>query len=174
GRLTVQQVSFTCLEEVDNPPYQYLYSNFGWLNCVADLRAVTDQLPAVLASGGRLTWVIMPPVCPWDLAFLLTKEPGKAFRRIHPGGTLAHVGGAWFQVKYFTPGQVLRGLGPDFRLLHLEGLSILTPPADHKGFAAGHPRLFSALAWLDDRLATLPPFNGWGDFFILTAEFIPQ
>ncbi len=174
GRLTYQQCSFTQLGEVSQGPFQYLYSNFGGLNCISDLTAVTRQIPEVLVPGGRLTWVIMPPFCPWEVVSMLLSEPRKAFRRFRPSGTRAHVAGATFEVHYFIPGQVLRALGPDFRLLRLEGLSIFTPPADHKTFAIRHPRLYAALAWLDDRSSLLPPFRTWGDFFILTAEYDPQ
>ena len=42
----------------------------------------------------------------------------------------------------------------------------------NKTFAVNHPRLFGQLVRLDDALAPRWPFNGWGDFFILTMEFI--
>jgi SAM-dependent methyltransferase len=174
GRLTCQQVSFTQLEEVAAGPYQYVYSNFGGLNCVPDLAGVARGLPRLLVPGGRITWVIMPPVAPWELALVFKGQPGLAFRRLHKGGVVAHVAKAHFQVYYFTPRQVLGWLGPDFRPLALEGLAIFTPPADRKDFALRHPRLYAALARLDGALAAVPPFNGMGDFVILTAEYRPR
>src|SRR5512133_1535376 len=173
GRLTVQSCSFTELARVDGAPYDYLFSNFGGLNCAADLGAVARQVPRVLKPGGRLTWVIMPPVCPWDLALALRGEFGSAFRRLRRGGTLATVAGVSIRVQYYTPGQAQRALGPDFHRLDLSGLSVLTPTADRQGFARRYPRLFRALAFLDDRLSPLPPFNRWGDFFMLTLEYGP-
>ncbi|HEY3344381.1 MAG TPA: class I SAM-dependent methyltransferase [Anaerolineaceae bacterium] len=174
GRLTYQQISFTCLEQVSGGPYSYILSNFGGLNCIADLREVTRALPDILSPGGRLTWVIMPPVAPWELALLFKGQPRLAFRRLRSGGVRANVEGAAFQVHYFTPRQVLSSLGPDFRLIGLEGLAIFTPPADRKDFAFHHPHLYAALARLDERIAHLPPFHSLGDFFILTAEFLPR
>ncbi len=174
GRLTTQQVSFTEMGEIEGGPYQYIYSNFGGLNCVESLAEVCAGVRGLLAPGGRLTWVIMPPVAPWELALIFKGQPKMALRRLGRGGVRAHVEGAHFQVHYFTPGQVLRWLGPDFHKLALEGLAIFTPPADRKDFATRHPRLYAALARLDERIATLPPFNGMGDFFILTAEYRPR
>ena len=81
--------------------------------------------------------------------------------------------GVRIRVTYFSPAQVLRVLGEDFHRLELAGLSVFTPTADRQGFARRYPRLFSLLAWLDDRLSPLPPFNGWGDFFMLTLEYRP-
>ena len=54
GRLTVQACSFTELSQVDGAPYDYLFSNFGGLNCAADLGIVARQVPRVLRPGGRL------------------------------------------------------------------------------------------------------------------------
>lgn len=171
GRLTFQLCSFTELEQVRPGPYQYVFSNFGGLNCIPDLAVVARNLEKVLTPGGRITWVIMPPICPWELAQCFKGQFRQAFRRLHPGGTRAHVEGAYFQVYYFTPRQVLAALGSNFRVLKLEGLSITTPPADRKDFAIRHPGLFRFLVGLDDLVAPFPPFNGWGDFFILTAEY---
>ena len=172
-RLTYQRLSFTDLEQVAGRPYQYLFSDFGGLNCIRDLSAVTQHLPTVLTPGGRLTWVIMPPICPWEMALVLKGKFRIATRRLRPGGTLAHVEGVRFMTYYFTPQHVLHQLGPNFRLLRLEGLSVFTPPADRQDFPRRFPRLYRTLVEIDDTLAPHTPFNQWGDFFILTAQYIP-
>lgn len=167
---SVQQCSFTKLHQVAGGPFDAVFSNFGGLNCVADLTAVTRQLPQLLKPGGVLTWVIMPSICPWELA-LLPKDWRVATRRLRRGGVQANVEGVAFQTYYFTPGQVKKALGPAFHTLALSGLSIVTPTADNDRFAKQHPRLFHWLAWLDDHLSRLPLFNRTGDFFILTARY---
>jgi ubiquinone/menaquinone biosynthesis C-methylase UbiE len=170
-RLTVQPLSFTDLERVEGAPFDGLYSNSGGLNCTADLPAVAATLPSVLRSGARVTWVIMPRICPWELAVIL-KDYRVGTRRLRRGGVLAHVEGVYFQTYYHTAAAARRAFGPRFRFIRLEGLSVLTPPADNKSFVVEHPRLYRALTRLDDTLATRRPFNGWGDFYMLTMEFI--
>ncbi len=172
-RLTAEICSFLDLPEVQDKPYDYIFSNFGGLNCIEDLSLVTWQLPGLLAPGGRLTWVIMPPVCLWDLALTLKGDFRQAFRRLHRHGTLANVEGVHFQVRYYTPNDVLQALGNDFKLLDLKGLSIFAPPADRKFFARRFPGIYRLLVGIDERLSSWPPFNGWGDFFILSAEYRP-
>jgi ubiquinone/menaquinone biosynthesis C-methylase UbiE len=169
-RLTVQACSFTELDKVTVGPFDGLYSNSGGLNCIADLTLVTRQLPALLRPGARVTWTIMPRVCPWELA-VIPKDFRVGTRRLHRGGVVAHVEGVYFRTHYFSAGETRHTFGPRFRPVKLEGLSVFTPPADNKTFAANHPRLYRRLAWLDDTLSVRPPFNGWGDFFILTMEF---
>jgi ubiquinone/menaquinone biosynthesis C-methylase UbiE len=173
-RLTVQTLSFTELDRVEGGPFDYILSNFGGLNCIADLTLVTRHLSQVLRPGGIVTWVIMPPVCPWEIALMLKGHFKLATRRWHRHGILAHVEGVRFMTYYFTPRQVLTALGPDFRLLRLEGLSVFTPPADRVDFPRRFPRLYHALVNIDDTLASRAPFNHWGDFFILTAQAVPH
>lgn len=169
-RLTVQALSFTDLDRIASGPFQYVFSNFGGLNCLADLSLVTRHLARVLAPGGKVTWVIMPPVCPWEIALLLKGKGRLATRRLRRGGTLANVEDVHFMTYYFTPRRVLTALGPDFQLRRLEGLSVFTPPADRIDFPRRHPRLYRALVKLDDALSPRAPFHHWGDFFILTAQ----
>ncbi len=172
-RLTYQALSFTELDRLEAGLFQYVFSNFGGLNCIPDLSLVAQHLPHVLRPGGKLTWVIMPPICPWEIALLLKGRARLALRRWSRGGTLAHVEGARFMTYYFTPRQVLHALGPHFQLLRLEGLSVFTPPADRQDFPRRFPRLYRALVTIDDALSPRAPFNHWGDFFILTACYLP-
>lgn len=170
GRLTMQPLSFTELERVTGGPFDGLYSNSGGLNCTADLTAVTRRLPDVLRPGARVTWVVMPRICPWELA-ITPKDPRVGTRRLRRGGILAHVEGVRFMTYYYSAAAVQRAFGPRFRPVAQQGLSVFTPPADNKTFAVNHPRLYRSLARLDDLLSIRWPFNGWGDFFILTMEF---
>ncbi len=173
GRFTTQLCSFTELDQVQDGSFDAIFSNFGGLNCVADLTAVAHHLPQVLRPGGILTWVIMPPVCPWELALML-KDWRVAMRRLRRGGVVASVEGVQFRTFYFTPGQVQKALGPAFRTLELHGLSVVTPTADNDRFARRYPRLFGWLVRLDDWLCQRPLFNRMGDFFILSARFEPD
>jgi ubiquinone/menaquinone biosynthesis C-methylase UbiE len=174
GRLSAQQLSFTELDKIQDGPFDGLLSNMGGINCTPDLRVVTRSLPALIKPGGLITWVVMPPLCFWELASALRGDFRRAFRRLKPGGVLANVEGLPVPTYYYTPRQVLAAFGPDFQLLSLEGLSVFTPPADHKEFPARQPRLYQLLVWLDDRLANRFPFHSWGDFYILSLRYRPS
>ncbi len=170
GRLTVQQCSFMELDRVDGAPYDAVFSDLGGLNCIPDLRPVIRQLPRVLRPGGIVTWVLMPPVCLWEMAEVFRGHPGLAFRRLSKTGTRAHLEGLVFQTYYFQPGKVLEWFGPGYEPLSLEGLSVFTPTAESKNFAKRHTRLYRALAWLDERLSASPPWRACGDFYILSLR----
>ena len=173
GRLTFQPASFLELDQVAGGPYDLALSNFGGLNCVPGdgLRAAAGGLQAVLRPGGWVVLVVMPPICPWEWAQALRGRWAVAGRRLGRR-TLAHVEGARFPVHYFTPAEVARALGVRFNLVHVQSLALFSPPAFMDGFPRRFPRLYRWLAALDERLGRWPPFNAWGDFFILTAHYL--
>jgi ubiquinone/menaquinone biosynthesis C-methylase UbiE len=174
GRVTVQECSFTDLGRVTGAPFDAVFSDLGGLNCIPDLAPVIEALPRVLRPGGVVTWVLMPPVCLWELALIAKGQVRLALRRLARGGTRAHLEGFYFTVHYFTPPQVVAAFGKDYRVLAIEGLSVITPTAESKNLAKRHPRVYGALAWLDDRLAPRPPWRGWGDFFIISLRYEPR
>jgi ubiquinone/menaquinone biosynthesis C-methylase UbiE len=172
-RITVQQCSFTELKKVSGGPYDGIFSNLGGLNCTRDLSAITRQLPAVLRPGAYITWVVMPRICLWELSAALRGDLKTAVRRLKPGGTLANVEGVMFRAYYYFPSDVKRAFGKEFQPVQLQGLSVFTPPVDHKGFATKWPTLYGWLRRLEDRFADRTPFNRLGDFFILTMQYLP-
>ena len=173
GRITCQECSFTELASVRGGPFDAVFSNLGGLNCIPDLAPVVQALPGGLRPGGLVTWVLMPPVCLWELGLIFSGQVGLALRRLRRGGAQAHLEGKTFPVYYFSPSRAIGWFGPDYRLLALEGLSVITPTAESKNLARRHPRLYHGLSWLDDRLSNRPPWRGWGDFYILSMRYDP-
>lgn len=173
GKVTFQKLSFTELEKVPRKPFDAVFSDLGGLNCIPDLSPVIAQLPKVLRPGGVVTWVLMPPVCLWEMAEIFRGHPKLAFRRFARQGTPAHLEGLSFTVYYFTPEKVLEWFGSNFTCLFIEGLSVITPTAESKNFAKRYRRLYRTLSWIDDRLAARIRWRGWGDFFIISMRYEP-
>ena len=66
------------------PRFNGTLSNFGGLNCVADLGAVAGNLAQLLLPGARALVCLMGPHVPGEwLWFLAHGQPGKAARRLH-------------------------------------------------------------------------------------------
>jgi ubiquinone/menaquinone biosynthesis C-methylase UbiE len=170
-RVTMEARSFLSLDGVVGAPFDAVFSDLGGLNCVPDLTPVIQQLPKALKPGGIVTWVLMPHICIWEVAEIFRGNFSLAFRRLSRGSVRANLEGLSFDVYYFSPQQVIRWFGDDFELLALEGLSVITPTAESKNFAKLHPRVYRALSWLDDTLSPHWPWNGWGDFYMLTMRY---
>ncbi len=173
-QITFQQCSFTQLDQAQGAPFDAVFSDLGGLNCITDLSSVIQQLTKVLRPNGLITWVLMPPVCLWEMAEIFRGHPRLAFRRFARKGTRAHLEGLYFTVYYFTPEKVLRWFGNDYDCLAIEGLSVITPTAESKNFAKQYTPLYRILSWLDDRLASRKPWRGWGDFYIITMRYRPK
>jgi hypothetical protein len=163
GRVTVQRCSFLHLEEVTGGPYDGVLSNLGGLNCVPHLRDVSRGLARSVRPGGVAVLVVMPPICLWELAMGMT-------RRLRRGGTVAHLEGRHFPVYYFGARRLARDFAPAFDVVDVSGLSVVTPTAESKGLAVRHPRVYSALARIDDVVSPLWPFSRWGDFSIVVLR----
>ncbi len=174
GRLTYACLPFDELRRAYGGPYDLVFSNLGGLNCTADLVLVSEQLSAVLKPGGSIVWVIMPPVCPWELAQMLRGHTKTARRRFNERGTLAHVGGAYIRTWYHTPGKVATALGSEFRVEGLRSFCLFAPPSFFGGFVGRHAKLTRALMRLDDLLGGVWPFNRCGDFYALVARYQPS
>ena len=169
-RVTWEPRSFLDLEGVSGTPYDAVLSNLGGLNCTNAIERVGAGLHRALRPGGIAVLVIMPRICLWELAVAVTGDVRLATRRLRRGGTIAHLEGLHFPVHYLAPRDLAGRLGPDFELTGIRGLSVITPTAESKNLARRHPRLYGALARLDDRLCDLPLLRGWGDFAIVTVR----
>ncbi len=170
GRLRVRQLSYEELDQLKGEQFDFVFSNFGGLNCVKDLTPVINPIRQLLTSGGHICFVIMPPVCPWEVLSIL-KGNKTAFRRWKKDGTMAHLEGHYFKTYYHSLGQLRRTLGPDFTLRSCEGLAAISPPPHQVNFPGKYPRLYSILRKTDDLVNTWYPFNRWADHIIATFRY---
>lgn len=155
------------LPPLPGAPFDGLLSNFGGLNCVADLAAVGAGLAGQLRSGAVAMLCIMGPVVPWEwLWFLLHARPGKAFRRLTPGGV------AWrdLHIRYPSPGAARRRLAPWFRPLRTAAVGTLVPPPYTEAWAGRFPRLLAVLGRWEARLERLWPLPWLADHYLLELE----
>lgn len=169
-KLTVHQGSYENLQEVTGK-FDYVFSDFGGLNCTDDLTKVTRHLPALLHDGAIVTWVIMPPICPWEIMWLLKGHFKQGLRRFKRYGVMAHLEGEYFKTYYYSLSNIKKALGKNFKLLKCEGLGVLSPPPSAKNFPVNHPRLYDFLVRLDEKIKSRFPFNRIGDHIIVSFQF---
>lgn len=171
--ISVKQCSFNELEQLKpDQQFDYIFSNFGGLNCTANLEKVLNDIDQLLKPGGKFTLVIMPRYCIWELIFILKGKLKFAFRRLNKNGTSAHLEGVFFNCYYYNPSFVKKQLKENFRLLNLKGLSIFVPPPFIEYFIEHHPKLFRFLEKIENKTFHLWPFSGIGDHYMITMEKI--
>jgi SAM-dependent methyltransferase len=173
GRLRVRQLSYDRLNEIpgtgpgqDDGPFDYIFSNFGGLNCIDDLTLVTRHLPRLLKPDGYVTFVIMPVICGWELLSTFKGSP-VGFRRLKKEA-LARIDNEYFPTWYHSFKEIRKAFGESFTLTGSEGLAAVSPPPYRADFPLKHPRLYKFLRSTDKLLNRSFPFNRWADHIITT------
>jgi SAM-dependent methyltransferase len=148
-------------------PFDGAFSNFGGLNCVADVAGLGRTLGDLVRPGGFALLCVMGPFVPWEWAgFLLRGELEKAFRRLRRGGV------EWrgMTVRYPAPATLRRAFAPAFRPLRLSAVGALLPPTEWEPWAQAHPHLLASLSRWERRLETVPPLPWLSDHYLLELE----
>ena len=151
----------------EHGPFDGAFSNFGALNCVEELAPVARALAARLRPGAPAVLTLMGPVCPWEwLWFLAHGQPGRAFRRLRPGGA------RWrgFTVYYPGIGVVRRAFAPWFRPLRVSAVAALVPPPYAEAWARRHGRMVARLNGWERRLEGRFPLPWLADHYVLELE----
>ena len=172
-RIRSARCSFTQLDALPAQQFDHVFSNFGGLNCIPNLQEVISQLPRLLKPNATITFVIMPRVCPWEIAQAFKGKIRLAFRRFSRNGTSAHIDGYRFLSYYYSPAQVIKSFDERFSLARLRGLASLSPPPYFKAFPEQHPSLYRSLTQWDEQFAAHFPLNRWADHFIITMRYHP-
>jgi ubiquinone/menaquinone biosynthesis C-methylase UbiE len=167
--IEVKRCSFNHLDQMADNRFDYIFSNFGGLNCTENLDKVLQQFSLLLRPGGYCTLVIMPRICPWELLMLLKGRVKTAFRRFKKE-TDAHIEGVHFKCYYYNPGFVKRILAQHFETVSLKGMAFLVPPPFIEGFKEKRPKLFSRLQKAELKLESQFPFNHCCDHFVITLR----
>src|SRR5579872_5310954 len=122
--ISVQQVSFEELDVISGK-FDFVFSNFGGLNCTQDLKKITAHLPQLHNEGAFVTWVLMPRVSPWEWSWVLKGKIKEAFRRFNSKGVNANLEGENFTTYYYSLDEMKKSFGPKFNLIKCEGLGIV-------------------------------------------------
>ncbi len=172
GKLTTESCSYLQLETLKNKgPFDQIYSNFGGLNCTAELDRVLDSLSTLLKPGGVLTLVIISKFCLWEFLLLFKGRFSTAFRRFFSSkGRKAHIEGQYFKCWYYRPSYLKTKLANKYTLLEHEGLCTIVPPSYIKGFGEKRPRLFRFLTRMENKYSHQWPWLNAGDYFIISFK----
>ena len=140
------------------------FSNFGALNCVADIPALARRLAARLAPGAPLLFVVMGRHVPWEWAWYLAQgDRRRAFRR------LAKDGADWrgLRIRYPTPREFTRAIAPHFKTRRRASLGFALPPSYAAAWLDRSPRALAALLRIERAAARITA--GLADHYTIEA-----
>jgi len=147
--------------------YDGLLSDFGALNCIADVTAVAGSFARLVRPGGYAVICLLNRTCIWEMAwYTLRLQPRTAFRRLSHGPVFASLG---LNVFYPSTRRLLRAFARDFRLIDSRGVGVFVPPS-----CVRLPRpLVSMAESIDSHLGGLPVFRACGDHRLYVFERRP-
>jgi ubiquinone/menaquinone biosynthesis C-methylase UbiE len=145
------------------------FSNFGALNCVADLQQFAQVLAILLKPGATALLCWMGSRCLWEIAWYLAQgKPGKAFRRFRREGVTARLGeGATVTVHYPSIRALARTFAPEFQLRSIKGIGVSVPPSYIETWVNRFPRLFDLSMRPDSLLGSCPGIRAFADHILL-------
>ena len=147
-----------------------VFSNFAPLNCELSLAPLRLLLERALRRGGRFIAVVLPQICPLEVAlFMARAEPRAALRRFRRDA-IADVEGQRFAMKYYGATDFDRALGAGFRRVETRSLGLFLPPLGFGNAFARVPGLLTALGAVEDRVSALPGLRRMGDHVLLVYE----
>jgi ubiquinone/menaquinone biosynthesis C-methylase UbiE len=132
-------------------------SNFGAINCVADIESLREQLARMIRSGGYLAICVIGGFCAWETAWsLFHRQPAKAFRRWRKS-VLSSLG---IRVFYPSKRHLEEAFRPQFSLVKWCGIGLTVPPS----YVTGLPtNLLQKLDAFDRRAAHWPVLRALSD-----------
>ncbi len=164
--VTARTLGIEAMEELRDA-FDGAFSNFGALNCIADLEPVARALARLIRPHGYVAICLAGRCCAWEaLYYLRHLRLGKAFRRWSPGGSRASIG---VHVYYPTVHDLAGLFRRDFRLIRWCGIGLCTPPSYVGGLSG---RALDWFAAADHRLAHLPGLRMFADHRLLIFERI--
>jgi SAM-dependent methyltransferase len=146
------------------------FSNLAPLNCELSLAPLRSLLMQALTARGRFIGVVLPRLCPMEVALSLARlDPRTALRRFRRRPE-ADVEGQRFEMRYYGASDFDRALAGGFRRVETRSLGLVLPPLSFGPAFARVPGLLSALAALEDRVSGLPGLRRMGDHVLLAYE----
>jgi SAM-dependent methyltransferase len=173
--ISTERLSFIDLDKFSTQrQFDFVFSNFGGLNCTEDLRAVVKNLPSILNDGAFISFVVMPRVCPWELISVLKGNFGTAFRRFKRQGVSAVIDGQKFKTYYHSLSKIKSSFPATFKFISSVGLAGISPPPHRSDFPSRYPHLYKLLAATDIKVTRLIPFDRCADHIIVTFQYRQQ
>jgi len=147
--------------------FQGVISNFGALNCIADLAPIRRPLARLVLPSGFLAVCLMNRFCLIEsLHYLRRLQFRKAARRWSGHACAARLA---LDVFYPLPRRVMNALRPEFRLIQRVGIGLSVPPSFVRGVSSASMRVRKRI---DEHVSGWPLLRSLADhqLFIFVRE----
>lgn len=172
SRARVENLGIHQLPDLAPALFDAAYSNFGALNCVADLPLAAQHLASRIRPRGVLVASVIGRVCPWEIGLYLSRARwSRATIRFSRHAVAVPLDGGTVWTRYYSPREFARVFAAaGFASVHVRTLGCAAPPPYLQAFAERHPHLVASLHRLDDLIGAWPGFRALGDHFLIVMR----
>ena len=151
-------------EVVRGGPYALVFSNFGAINCIADMRSLGEALSRVTVPGGHVVLVSINRWCLMEVILNGLMGRGSAMtRRLGSSGEAQLEDGTRLAVSYHSVRSLAEALNPGFELVHREAIGVFLAPSEFYGSIQRRARVHGLFERLDRLFGRAWPFSRLGD-----------
>jgi ubiquinone/menaquinone biosynthesis C-methylase UbiE len=147
--------------------FDFVLSNFGALNCVADLRSFFVRIQKVVRPAGCMALTVMGRFCAWETIGFGLRGKFRAAARRWSGAANFAVNDASQIVRYHSTRSIRLAATPYFSVVSISGIGVFVPSTKFFSCCEKNPRLFRILAALENLLGGIWPFNRSGDHYLM-------
>lgn len=169
--LTFKVLDSNNLAEVSEK-YDFLFSNFGGLNCLteSELGLFFYAAAKVLSDKGKMSMVIMPKNTLWEqFYFLLKFNFNTAFRR-KKEVVFANVDGEKVATYYYNPKDIVHLSQVNFEILEVKPVGFFIPPSYLEPFFKNKKLLLKGLNFLENSIKNSSFLSKYADHYIITLQ----
>ena len=170
ARVDVERLDLESPCDEVSGPFALVMSNFGAVNCCADLGRLFAWLDRRLEDDGRVVLTIMGRFCLWEsIGFALRGRFRQAVRR-WSGRANFTINGIDQPIWYHSPAAIENMAQSHFVIESICGIGIFVPSTEFFHICESRPRLMRCLCRLETIVASWWPFNRLGDHYTVVLR----
>lgn len=163
-RVTCRPLDLNALPADFEGEFDGAFSNFGPLNCTAQIETVAQWLALRLKPGAIAAFGVMSRFCLWESLWHGLHLDFKTASRRWKGTSRAQLlDGSTFTVYYPTRQAIRAAFSPYFLPIEHVGIGLWLPPSDVFATVEKFPRIAQVLYWLEQKSAAAWPFRLFAD-----------
>lgn len=152
--------------------YDFLFSNFGGLNCLTNIEIQTffQSASKILSEKRKICLVIMPKNTIWEQFYFLLKFDFKnAFRR-KKEVVLANVEDKKVATYYYNPKEIVHLCQATFEILEVKPIGFFIPPSYLEPFFKNKKMLLKGLNFLENGIKNWSFLSKYADHYIIILQ----
>jgi ubiquinone/menaquinone biosynthesis C-methylase UbiE len=168
-----KQADITTIDiDFENQNFDFLFSNFGGLNCLStiELASFFKNASELLYEKGQMVLVIMPKNTLWEQSYFLLKLDFKnAFRR-KKEVAIANVDGEKVTTYYYNPKDIVNLANGFFEIKQYKPIGFFVPPSYLEPFFKNKPKLISFLNRLEHSIKNQSWLSKYADHYLIVLQ----